>query len=171
MNMNPPLSSLIAAAALTLATHAFAANAQTTGDVATYQGLAAGTAIEGQAFTGVSPSTLRSIGGEHGAQVWVDGVLQRVALNNRLNARYEALDEAQQQGLNELLMKMVLGGPIESGDPALQVISGLQLSTTEFNQLVEAAYETCEESRIRYHDCNRIITAMGPVRPMAMRQY
>ncbi|TJY64997.1 hypothetical protein E4T66_01880 [Sinimarinibacterium sp. CAU 1509] len=168
MNMKFSLSSLVAAAALSLGTQALAANAQAAHEVTTYQGLAAGTTAEGQMFDGVSPTTLRSIGGEHGAQVWVDGVLQRVTLNSRLIGRYDAMSEAQRAGLNELLLKMVLGGPIDRDDPALQAIAGLQLSTSEFNQLIEAAYDTCEQSRIRYHDCNRIIAAMGPVRPIVM---
>lgn len=167
MNRSRAPWALLVAAATVLAAPALA---QTSGDpLKTYPGLATDrpVGLESQ-FTGISSATLDELGGEQGAQVWVDSLMRRVAANSRLRSAYGRLgDDATKSALNDLVLKMLLGAPLDDS-ATLAALDRADLRRSEFNQLIEAAYESCEASNIRYRTCNRLIVAMGPIEDLLM---
>ncbi|MDD3763129.1 MAG: hypothetical protein PHP86_07555 [Nevskiales bacterium] len=131
-----------------------------------YPGIPVDEAVSGQSvFPGISGSTLDAVGGEYGAKVWVDTVVERVTLNNNLLDAYNRIGgEAMGAALNDIVLKMLLGVPLEADDATLQALHKAQMTEGQINQLIEAALDSCEDTHVSFRTCTRLIMAMGPLK-------
>lgn len=126
------------------------------------------TAIAGEQPTkpilGVESSSLAKFGGREGVHNWVESLFYYIMLDNRINHIFKEFGNVERQVfLNTQLETMVLGGPNEYQGASMSAAhADLGITMTEFNAVVEAAYNACERNVISYHTCNQLINALAP---------
>ena len=113
---------------------------------------------------GVSPDALASFGGAEGVHNWVESLFYYIMLDNRINKIFKEFGNVERQiVLNTQLEQMVLGGNVEYQGASMSAAhADLGITMTQFNAVVEAAYNACERNNIKYYACNQLINALAP---------
>lgn len=93
--------------------------------------------------------------------VWTQDLNYYVLGDNRINQIF-LLDgkHDKQQALYAGLEQLVLGQSVDAA--RLAANSGLRLTITQYNAMIEDGYLACEASRTPYHVCNRIVAMLAP---------
>ena len=155
--ISKPISKIVTTLAVALAVSAFG-SAHADDKVATR--------TEGKTPTwpGISSSALEKFGGEAGVHNWVEALFYYIMLDNRINKIFiEHGNVARQIALNTQLEQMVLGGPVKYEGASMSAAHGdLGITLTQFNAVVEAAYNACERVNTPYSVCNQLIAALAP---------
>jgi hemoglobin len=113
---------------------------------------------------GIAPSSIADFGGPEGVHEWVKSLFYYIMLDNRINHIFKQAGNAERQiELNTQLEQMVLGGADGYQGASMSAAHGeLEITMTEFNAVVEAAYNACERNLIKYYACNQLINALAP---------
>lgn len=113
---------------------------------------------------GISPDSLEQFGGKEGVHEWVKSLFYYIMLDNRINKIFKEFGNPERQiVLNTQLESMVLGGPNEYQGASMSAAhADLEITMTQFNAVVEAAYSACERNNIKYYACNQLINALAP---------
>jgi hemoglobin len=113
---------------------------------------------------GVSGQALARFGGHDGVRAWVESLFYYIMLDNRISHVFREFGNVERQIiLNTQLEKMVLGGPNEyQGASMAAAHADLGITMTQFNAVVEAAYNACERNNIKYYTCNELVNALAP---------
>lgn len=113
---------------------------------------------------GVSDGALARFGGHEGMRAWVESLFYYIMLDNRINHVFREFGNVERQiVLNTQLEKMVLGGPNEYQGASMSAAhADLGITMTQFNAVVEAAYNACERNLIKYYTCNELVNALAP---------
>ncbi len=113
---------------------------------------------------GISAESLESFGGREGVHEWVKSLFYYIMLDNRINKIFKEFGNPERQIiLNTQLETMVLGGPNEYQGASMSAAhADLEITMTQFNAVVEAAYSACERNNIKYYACNQLINALAP---------
>jgi hemoglobin len=85
-------------------------------------------------------------------------------LDNRINYIFKEFGNVDRQiALNTQLEQMVLGGANNYQGASMSAAhADLGITMTQFNAVVEAAYNACERDEIKYYTCNDLIAALAP---------
>ncbi len=130
--------------------------------------LASSAALAGERMThpipGPKSDALEKFGGEVGVHNWVEALFYYIMLDNRINYIFKQFGNPERQiYLNTQLETMLLGGDVEYQGASMQAAhADLGINMTQFNAVVEAAYNACERVSIQYHTCNDIIAVLAP---------
>ena len=112
------------------------------------------------AFQGV-PSESTLFQSKPAMDVWTDDVHYYVLGDNRINQVFSFNgDVARQNQLMKNIEALAMGSPVDVQQMASD--SGLDLTRTQYNAMIEDAYLACEASRTPYHLCNRFISSLAP---------
>lgn len=113
---------------------------------------------------GVAPDALASFGGAEGVHNWVESLFYYIMLDNRINKIFKEFGNVERQiALNTQLEQLVLGGNVEYQGASMSAAhADLGITMTQFNAVVEAAYNACERNNIKYYACNQLINALAP---------
>lgn len=113
---------------------------------------------------GIDSDALEKFGGEEGVHKWAEALFYYIMLDNRINWIFERFGNPKRQiELNTQLETMVLGGPAKYQGASMSAAhSDLHITLTQFNAVVEAAYNACERVNTPYHVCNQLIAALAP---------
>ncbi|WP_028079204.1 group I truncated hemoglobin [Solimonas soli] len=113
---------------------------------------------------GIPSAALARFGGEYGVHNWVESLFYYIMLDNRINYIFKEFGNVDRQiALNTQLETMVLGGPNEYQGASMSAAhADLGITMTQFNAVVEAAYNACERNNIAYYTCNHLIAALAP---------
>ena len=115
-------------------------------------------------YPGLSAKAVEEFGGEAGVHLWVKALFHFIMLDNRINHIFREYGNIDRQiFLNTQLEQMVMGGPIEYQGASMEAAhADLGITVTEFNAVVEAAYNACERVNTPYSVCNQLIAALAP---------
>ena len=107
---------------------------------------------------------LEQWGGEEGIRNWVESLFYYIMLDNRINHVFREFGNIERQiFLNTQLEQLVLGGDVEyQGASMAAAHADLGITLTQFNAVVEAAYNACERVNVTYEACNQLIAALAP---------
>lgn len=113
---------------------------------------------------GIPSSALERFGGEAGVRAWVESLFYYIMLDNRISHIFREFGNVERQiKLNTQLEQMVLGGNVEYQGASMSAAhADLGITMTQFNAVVEAAYNACERNQIAYYTCNHLIAALAP---------
>lgn len=113
---------------------------------------------------GLPASAVASFGGEAGVRNWVESLFYYIMLDNRINHIFREFGNIERQiFLNTQLEQMVLGAPVEyQGASMAAAHADLEITMSQFNAVVEAAYLACERTNVSYYACNYLIAALAP---------
>lgn len=113
---------------------------------------------------GIPSASLARFGGEYGVHNWVESLFYYIMLDNRINHIFKEFGNVDRQiALNTQLEQMVLGGAVEYQGASMSAAhADLGITMTQFNAVVEAAYNACERNNIAYYTCNHLIAALAP---------
>ncbi|NKF23442.1 group I truncated hemoglobin [Solimonas marina] len=113
---------------------------------------------------GIPSSAVADFGGVDGIHNWVESLFYYIMLDNRINYIFKEFGNADRQiALNTQLETMVLGGPNNYQGASMSAAhADLGITMTQFNAVVEAAYNACERNDIPYYSCNDLIAALAP---------
>lgn len=113
---------------------------------------------------GISSKALAEFGGAYGVHNWVESLFYYIMLDNRINYIFKEFGNVDRQiALNTQLEQMVLGGPNNYQGASMSAAhADLGITMTQFNAVVEAAYNACERNEIKYYTCNDLIAALAP---------
>lgn len=115
-------------------------------------------------FPPINSSALEKFGGEAGIRIWVESLFHFIMLDNRINHVFMEYGNIERQiYLNTQLEMMVLGGGNEYQGASMKAAhADLNITLTQFNAVVEAAYLACERNSIKYSICNQLIAGLAP---------
>ncbi|HET8881232.1 MAG TPA: group 1 truncated hemoglobin [Solimonas sp.] len=113
---------------------------------------------------GISKSAVADFGGAYGVHKWVESLFYYIMLDNRINYIFKEFGNVDRQiALNTQLEQMVLGGANNYQGASMSAAhADLGITMTQFNAVVEAAYNACERDEIKYYTCNDLIAALAP---------
>ncbi|NGY03409.1 group I truncated hemoglobin [Solimonas terrae] len=113
---------------------------------------------------GIPSSAVADFGGAYGVHNWVESLFYYIMLDNRINYIFKEFGNVDRQiALNTQLEQMVLGGPNNYQGASMSAAhADLGITMTQFNAVVEAAYNACERNEIKYYACNDLIAALAP---------
>lgn len=113
---------------------------------------------------GIPSNTLELWGGKEGVHEWAVALFHYIMLDTRINYLFKEFGNPERQiFLNTQLETMVLGGPNEyQGASMAAAHADLNINMTQFNAVVEAAYNACERINLHYWTCNQVIAALAP---------
>ncbi|MGJ8669507.1 MAG: group I truncated hemoglobin [Oceanococcus sp.] len=113
---------------------------------------------------GIPSSAVESFGGEEGVRNWVESLFYYIMLDNRINHVFRQFGNIERQiYLNTQLEQLVLGKAVEyQGASMAAAHADLAITMTQFNAVVEAAYNACERVNVSYYSCNHLIAALAP---------
>ncbi len=117
-----------------------------------------------QPILGITATALEDFGGREGMHAWVDSLFYYIMLDSRIAPIFREFGNPERQiFLNTQLEIMVLGGPNEYQGASMSAAhADLGITMTQFNAVVEAAYNACERNVIKYSACNQLINALAP---------
>lgn len=113
---------------------------------------------------GIPKSALDDFGGAAGVHAWVESLFYYIMLDNRISHIFREFGNVERQiALNTQLEQMVLGGAVEYQGASMSAAhANLGITMTQFNAVVEAAYNACERNNVPYKTCNHLIAALAP---------
>ncbi|MDF1692423.1 MAG: group 1 truncated hemoglobin [Zhongshania sp.] len=114
---------------------------------------------------GLDSDVIEQWGGEEGVRNWVESLFYYIMLDNRINHIFREFGNIERQiFLNTQLEMMVLGAGTEyQGASMAAAHADLGITVTQFNAVVEAAYNACERVNLTYEACNQLIAALAPL--------
>ena len=117
-----------------------------------------------KAFPGIPDGTVEQLGGEQGVRMFVEALFHYILLDKRIEPIFKEFGNIDRQiALNTQLVQRVLGGNVEYMGASMSAAhEGLGVTMTEFNAVVEAAYNACERVNYEYYACNQIIAGLAP---------
>ena len=113
----------------------------------------------------IDSDALEQFGGPEGVRNWVEGLFYYIMLDNRINHVFREFGNIERQiFLNTQFLQVVLGGnDVEyQGASMAAAHSDLAITVTQFNAVVEAAYNSCERIQLTYEACNLMIAGLAP---------
>lgn len=115
-------------------------------------------------FPPAKSDALEKFGGEEGVHNWVEALFYYIMLDNRINKIFKEFGNPERQiYLNTQLETFLLGGDVEyQGASMAAAHQDLGITMTQFNAVVEAAYNACERINVDYHTCNDLIAVLAP---------
>jgi hemoglobin len=118
-----------------------------------------------QTYPGLDDDAIAQWGGEEGVRNWVESLFYYIMLDNRINHIFREFGNIERQiFLNTQLEMMVLGAGTEyQGASMAAAHADLGITVTQFNAVVEAAYNACERVTVTYEACNQLIAALAPL--------
>ncbi|HKY90353.1 MAG TPA: group 1 truncated hemoglobin [Nevskiaceae bacterium] len=146
MKLHRSLVALAVAAACTTSTAGFAGESMT------------------HPFPPAKSDALEKFGGEEGVHDWVEALFYYIMLDTRINKIFREFGNPERQiYLNTQLETFLLGGDVEyQGASMAAAHQDLGITMTQFNAVVEAAYNACERVNVDYHTCNDLIAVLAP---------
>ena len=113
---------------------------------------------------GLDSDALEQWGGEEGIRNWVESLFYYIMLDNRINHIFREFGNIERQiFLNTQLEQLVLGGDVEYQGASMEAAhADLGITVTQFNAVVEAAYNACERINVTYEAFNQLIAALAP---------
>lgn len=125
---------------------------------------ASATETKTKPIMGIPSSALARFGGEAGVHNWVESLFYYIMLDNRINHIFKEFGNVERQiALNTQLEQLVLGGNVEYQGASMSAAhADLGITMTQFNAVVEAAYNACDRNVIPYYTCNHLIAALAP---------
>jgi hemoglobin len=102
---------------------------------------------------------------EEGVRNWVESLFYYIMLDNRINHVFRKFGNIERQiYLNTQQSLMVLGADVEYQGASMEAAhADLGITLTQFNAVVEAAYNACERSNTPYKVCNQLIAGLAPM--------
>jgi hemoglobin len=118
-----------------------------------------------QTYPALDDDAIAQWGGEEGVRNWVESLFYYIMLDNRINHIFREFGNIERQiFLNTQLEMMVLGAGTEyQGASMAAAHADLGITVTQFNAVVEAAYNACERVNVTYEACNQLIAALAPL--------
>lgn len=113
----------------------------------------------------IDSDALEQFGGPEGVRLWVESLFHFIMLDNRINKIFREFGNIERQMyLNTQLLQLVLGGNDQEyqGASMAAAHSDLGITVTQFNAVVEAAYNACDRTNLTYEACNLMIAALAP---------
>ncbi|CAA0102461.1 group I truncated hemoglobin [Zhongshania aliphaticivorans] len=112
----------------------------------------------------IDSDAVEQFGGPEGVRNWVEGLFYYIMLDNRINHVFREFGNIERQiYLNTQLVQLVLGGDVEyQGASMAAAHADLGITLTQFNAVVEAAYNSCERIQLTYEACNQLIAGLAP---------
>lgn len=114
-----------------------------------------------------SASTLYDdLGGNAGIAVVVDGFINQISYDQEIVKFFAKTDIKRLRSKLEEQFCMVSDGPCEyTGDSMADVHTGMQISTGQFNRVVELLQKAMTDAKVPYTVQNRLIERLAPMRP------
>jgi hemoglobin len=113
----------------------------------------------------------RQLGGQPGVEALVEALLERLADDDRIAARFADTNIGR---LRRMLIEQICnlsGGPCAySGESMLQVHAGMNLSQAEFNALVEDLIDAMRDRDVPLRAQNRLLALLAPMRADIVRR-
>jgi hemoglobin len=146
MKFQRTLAALVVAGAVTSSSAAFAGESMT------------------HPFPPAKSDALEKFGGAEGVHDWVEALFYYIMLDVRINKIFREFGNPERQiYLNTQLETFLLGGDVEyQGASMAAAHQDLGITMTQFNAVVEAAYNACERINVEYHTCNDLIAVLAP---------
>lgn len=115
-------------------------------------------------YPGLDADALEQWGGEAGVHNWVESLFYYIMLDNRINWIFKKFGNVERQiALNTQLEQLVLGGAVQYQGASMSAAhADLGITLTQFNAVVEAAYNACDRVNVTYEACNQLIAALAP---------
>ncbi len=115
-------------------------------------------------YPGLDADALEQWGGKEGIKNWVESLFYYIMLDNRINHIFREYGNIERQiFLNTQLEQLVLGGDVQYQGASMEAAhADLGITVTQFNAVVEAAYNACERVNATYKACNQLIAALAP---------
>ena len=115
-------------------------------------------------FPPAKSDALEKFGGAEGVHDWVEALFYYIMLDTRINKIFREFGNPERQiYLNTQLETFLLGGDVEyQGASMAAAHQDLGITMTQFNAVVEAAYNACERVSVDYHTCNDLIAVLAP---------
>ncbi|MEX1197016.1 MAG: group 1 truncated hemoglobin [Pseudohongiellaceae bacterium] len=127
-------------------------------------------ALAGCGTTGQSDTLFQELGGHEGIDRIVDEFILEIANDPRVLPRFE---DSNVQRFREMITEhfcMVAEGPCEyTGDSMVEIHAGMELSSPEFNAVVEDLIAAMEQSDIPLAAQNRLLARLARLRPEIIR--
>lgn len=118
-----------------------------------------------ETYPPIDSDALEQFGGPEGVRNWVESLFYYIMLDNRINHVFREFGNIERQiYLNTQLLQLVLGGnEVEyQGASMAAAHADLAITLTQFNAVVEAAYNACERIELTYKACNLMIAGLAP---------
>lgn len=113
----------------------------------------------------IDSDALEQFGGPEGVRLWVESLFHFIMLDNRINKVFREFGNIERQMyLNTQLLQLVLGGNDQEyqGASMAAAHADLGITVTQFNAVVEAAYNACDRTNLTYEACNLMIAGLAP---------
>ena len=118
-----------------------------------------------------SATLYQQVGGQAGVATVVEGLLQRVHSDTRLNGLFENTDLADLKRLVEEQLCAAMGGPCSySGRDMEEAHSGLAITDQEFDWFVEHLVASMTAAGVAPAQQTDILGLLGPMRPQIVGQ-
>ncbi|WP_300427340.1 group 1 truncated hemoglobin [uncultured Thalassolituus sp.] len=106
------------------------------------------------------------LGGKEGIAVVVDGFINEISYDQNIVKFFAQTDIKRLREKLEEQLCMVSDGPCEyTGDSMEDVHAGMQITTGEFNRVVELLQNAMNQAGVAYPVQNRLIKRLAPMRP------
>ena len=106
------------------------------------------------------------LGGNEGIAVVVDGFINEISYDQNIVKFFAQTDIKRLREKLEEQLCMVSDGPCEyTGDSMEDVHAGMQITTGEFNRVVELLQNAMNQAGVAYPVQNRLIKRLAPMRP------
>lgn len=118
-----------------------------------------------ETYPPIDSDALEQFGGPEGVRNWVESLFYYIMLDNRINHVFREFGNIERQiYLNTQLLQLVLGGnEVEyQGASMAAAHADLGITLTQFNAVVEAAYNACDRIQLTYEACNLMIAGLAP---------
>ena len=105
------------------------------------------------------------LGGKEGVAVVVDGFINQISYDQDIVKFFAKTDIKRLRSKLEEQFCMVSDGPCEyTGDSMEDVHTGMQISTGQFNRVVELLQKAMTDAKVPYTVQNRLIERLAPMR-------
>ena len=115
-----------------------------------------------------APSLYRQLGGREGIAIVVDDFVANVVGDNRINARFKALQPAQVLKLKSHLADQICdasGGPCAYlGRDMKTTHKGMGITEAEWTATVEALVKALDKYKVGEREKNELLAALGPMK-------
>ena len=115
------------------------------------------------------PSLYRQLGGREGIAIVVDDFVANVVADNRINARFKALQPVQVFKLKSHLADQICdasGGPCAYvGRDMKTTHTGMGITEAEWNATVEALVKALDKNNVAAGAKSALLATLGPMKP------
>jgi hemoglobin len=128
------------------------------------------TTLPGCATSGQPPTLFEELGGHNGIDRVVDGFILEIANDPRVLPRFEDSNVARFREKITEHFCMIADGPCEyTGDSMVLVHAGMDITSPEFNAIVENLMAAMEDADIPLAARNQLLARLASLRPEIIR--